>query len=80
MPAHAQVERKPAPPEGRLVNACFAGLRGLVGAGVVRDEESLSGPNVGDLVQYRRNTKHELSKAYWNRLFDFADAYFAQRR
>jgi len=52
----------------------------LVGAGVVRDEESLSGPNVGDLVQYRRNTKHELSKAYWNRLFDFADAYFAQRR
>jgi hypothetical protein len=58
----------------------FLGLRGLVGAGVVRDEEPLSGTNVGDLVQYHRNTKHELSKAYWNRLFDFADGYFAQRR
>ena len=58
----------------------FLGLRGLVGTGVVRDEEPLSGPSVGDLVQYRRNTKHELSKAYWSRLFDFADAYFAQRR
>jgi hypothetical protein len=58
----------------------FLGLRGLLGTGVVRDEEPLSGPNVGDLVQYHRNTKHELSKAYWNRLFDFADGYFAQRR
>jgi hypothetical protein len=56
------------------------GQRGLVGTGVVRDEERLSGPNVGDLVQYHRNTKHELSKAYWTRLFDFADGYFAQRR
>jgi hypothetical protein len=54
------------------------GLRGLVGAGVDRDEEALTGPGVGDLVQYRRNTKHELSKAYWNRLFDFADGYFAR--
>jgi hypothetical protein len=58
----------------------FLGARGLVGTGVVRDEEPLTGPNVGDLVQYRRNTKHELSKAYWTRLFDFADGYFAQRR
>jgi hypothetical protein len=58
----------------------FLGLRGLVGTGLVRDEEPLTGPNVGDLVQYRRNTKHELSKAYWTRLFDFADGYFAQHR
>jgi hypothetical protein len=58
----------------------FLGARGLVGIGMVRDEEPLTGPNVGDLVQYRRNTKHELSKAYWARLFDFADGYFAQRR
>jgi hypothetical protein len=57
----------------------FLGLRGLVGTGVVRDEEPLSGTNVGDLVQYHRNTKHELSKAYWSRLFDFADGYFARR-
>jgi hypothetical protein len=57
----------------------FLGLRGLVGTGLVRDEEPLTGPAVGDLVQYHRNTKHELSKAYWTRLFDFADGYFAQR-
>jgi hypothetical protein len=45
----------------------------------VRDEEPLAGANVGDLVQYRRDTKHELSKAYWNRTFDFADGYFSRR-
>jgi hypothetical protein len=58
----------------------FLGARGLVGTGTVRDEEPLAGPSVGDLVQYRRDTKHELSKAYWNRTFDFADGYFARRR
>lgn len=58
----------------------FLGARGLVGSGVVRDEEPLTGAAVGDLVQYHRNTKHELSKAYWTRLFDFADGYFAQHR
>jgi hypothetical protein len=31
-------------------------------------------------VQYRRNTKHELAKAYWTRLFDFADAYYASHQ
>src|SRR6202035_3492516 len=58
----------------------FLGERGLVGAGVVRDEELLAGTKVGDIVQYRRDTRHELSQAYWNRTFDFADGYFARRR
>jgi hypothetical protein len=58
----------------------FLGARGLLGSGVVRDEEPLSGPGVGDVVQYRRNTKHELAKAYWTRLFDFADAYYASHQ
>ena len=56
----------------------FVGARGLVGSGLIRAEEPIDGPNFGDLVQYRRNTKHELSKDYWVRIFDYADAYFAR--
>ena len=56
----------------------FLGLRGLVGSGVIRGEEPINDHTFGDLVQYRRNTKHELSKDYWVKIFDFADAYFAR--
>jgi hypothetical protein len=56
----------------------FLGLRGLIGSGVIRGEEPINDHTFGDLVQYRRNTKHELSKDYWVKIFDFADAYFAR--
>lgn len=58
----------------------FLGARGIVGTGLIRGEEPIAGPDFGDLVQYRRNTKHELNKDYWGKIFDFADAYFAQQR
>jgi hypothetical protein len=56
------------------------GARGIAGTGVIRGEEPIAGANIGDLVQYRRNTKHELNKDYWQKIFDFADAYFADER
>jgi hypothetical protein len=55
----------------------FLGGRGMVGSGVIQAEEPIAGENAGDLIQYRRNTKHELNKDYWRVIFDFADAYFA---
>jgi hypothetical protein len=58
----------------------FLGARGIVGTGRIRGEEPIKGPNFGDLVQYRRDTKHLLNKNYWNKIFEFADAYFAERR
>jgi hypothetical protein len=58
----------------------FLGARGMVGTGVIRGEEPIAASNLGDLVQYRRDTKHELNKDYWGKIFDFADVYFAERR
>jgi hypothetical protein len=55
------------------------GARGMVGTGVIQAEESIAGKNSGDLIQYRRNTRHELNKDYWRVIFDFADAYFSSR-
>jgi len=54
----------------------FLGAQGKVGTGFLRDEEPLNYASTGDLVQYRRNTKHMLAQEYWNKTFDFADAYF----
>jgi hypothetical protein len=58
----------------------FLGARGMVGTGVIQAEQPINGPNFGDLIQYRRNTRHELNKDYWRVIFDFADAYFAGQR
>ena len=57
----------------------FLGCRGMVGTGMIQGDEPIAGPNFGDLIQYRRDTKHELNQDYWRRIFDFADAYFARR-
>ncbi len=57
----------------------FLGARGMVGTGVIQAEEPINGANFGDLIQYRRNTRHELNKDYWRVIFDFADAYFARQ-
>lgn len=58
----------------------FLGLRGMVGTGVIQADEPIVGKNSGDLIQYRRNTRHELNKDYWRVIFDFADAYFASHQ
>ncbi len=51
----------------------FLGARGLVGQGIVRDDEPFTDDNCGDLVQFRRDEKHVLNRAYWNRILDFSD-------
>jgi hypothetical protein len=51
----------------------FLGGRGLVGSGVVREDEPFTDSNCGDLVQYKRDEKHVLNRAYWQRILDFAD-------
>ncbi len=51
----------------------FLGGRGLVGSGIVSGDERFTDANCGDLVQYRRDEKHVLNRAYWQRILDFAD-------
>lgn len=51
----------------------FLGARGLAGNGIVRADEPFTDANCGDLVQYRRDEKHVLNRAYWQRILDFAD-------
>ena len=51
----------------------FLGGRGLVGSGIVNGDEAFTDANCGDLVQYRRDEKHVLNRAYWQRILDFAD-------
>jgi len=52
----------------------FLGARGLVGDGVLRDDDDLGGPEKGELVQYRRDAKHAVTREYWERMLDFADS------
>ena len=51
----------------------FLGGRGLVGSGIVNGDEAFTDANSGDIVQYRRDEKHVLNRAYWQRILDFAD-------
>lgn len=51
----------------------FLGVRGLVGTGILRDDQPFNDQTCGQLVQYRRNDKHELNRPYWQRILDFAD-------
>ena len=51
----------------------FLGGKGLVGSGIVRDDEPFTDANCGDIVQYRRDEKHVLNRDYWKRILDFAD-------
>ena len=54
----------------------FLGADGMVGRGLVQDDETIAGQNFGDLMQYRRNTGRTLNKDYWNAILDFADGHF----
>ena len=49
------------------------GRRGLVGSGVVRDDEPFDAASCGELVQYRRDAPHVLDRKFWRRILDFAD-------
>jgi len=50
------------------------GTKGLQGAGLVQDDDSIVGPNFGTMMQYRLNEKHTLNRAFWTKILDFADA------
>ncbi|MGE0606731.1 MAG: alpha/beta hydrolase family protein [Pirellulales bacterium] len=52
----------------------FLGARGLVGNEPLHGDEPITPESCGELVQYRRDSKHELNRDYWLRILDFADA------
>lgn len=54
------------------------GKPGLQGTGIVSQEESITGPNFGTLLQYRRDTGHTLNADYWNKILDFTDAHLGR--
>lgn len=56
----------------------FLGSDGLVGTGLVEDDEPIDGPNFGTLLQYRRDTRHTLNRGYWKAILDFADLHLGR--
>ncbi|GIX05451.1 MAG: acetylxylan esterase [Planctomycetaceae bacterium] len=54
------------------------GAPGLQGRGLVQDDEPIVGPNLGSILQYRRNERHTLNRGYWEKILDFADAVLPQ--
>ena len=50
------------------------GKPGLVGSGLVQDDEPIVGPNFGTILQYRLDFKHTLNQKFWEKILDFADA------
>jgi hypothetical protein len=50
------------------------GAKGIVGAGLVQNDEPIVGANLGTLLQYRLDEKHTLNEKFWTKILDFADA------
>jgi hypothetical protein len=50
------------------------GAKGVVGDGLVQNDEPIVGPNFGTLMQYRLDEKHTLNERFWVKILDFADA------
>ncbi len=57
----------------------FLGVPGMVGDGIIQEDETITAENSGDLQQYRRDSRHTLNIGYWNKILDFADVYFEKR-
>lgn len=55
----------------------LVGAKGVVGTGLVQNDEPVVGPNFGTLLQYRLDEKHTLNKKFWEKILDFADAVLA---
>ncbi len=53
----------------------FLGEKGIVGEGFVVD--SIGKTEIGRLLQFQRDTKHQLDIHYWNAMLDFADIQFS---
>lgn len=54
------------------------GTPGLVGDGLVQNDEPILGPNFGTILQYRLDEKHTLNRKFWEKILDFADAYLGK--
>ncbi len=51
----------------------FLGAPGMKGEGMIVGPGGVSKDTVGNLVQYRLDTKHTLTRDYWQAILDFAD-------
>ena len=51
----------------------FLGAPGLKGDGMIVGPGGISAETVGNLAQYRLDTKHTLTRDYWEGILDFAD-------
>lgn len=52
------------------------GVPGVAGSAVVGPETNLNSDAVGNLAQYRLDTRHVLNRDYWAAILDFADKQF----
>ena len=52
------------------------GADGVLGDGLLVNDDPIDAETVGALVQYRRETGHTLNEAYWEKILDFAAVHF----
>jgi hypothetical protein len=57
----------------------FLGADGMQGDGLVHQGQELTAESAGDLVQYRRETRHVLTSGYWEGILDFVDLHVDPR-
>ena len=48
------------------------GNEGIIGSGVITDDDEISETTIGDLTQYRRDSGHSLDPEYWRVILDVA--------
>lgn len=52
------------------------GVEGMVGKGLLHEDDEITSETAGRLLQYRRDTDHTLNREYWDTILDFADLHF----
>jgi hypothetical protein len=56
----------------------FLGAPGISGDGMLAGPTDITRENAGNLAQYRLDTKHTLTRDYWEAILDFADVQFGK--
>lgn len=54
------------------------GVPSLLGNGILGPKDSIDAQTAGRLLQYRLDTKHVLTAAYWSAILDFAELHLAR--
>jgi len=49
------------------------GVKGIIGNGILQDDDVINSETAGNLLQFRLDTEHTLTKEYWRGILDFAD-------